>query len=104
MKRRTYLVTQIQIDEKDPKNDGKEFYALFHNLKEAQRFVKNNTTDIWETCFNYVCIEGVEDCVLPTLDEGITYRQFYKYNKEYGKFEECEPPLKYKNFVWFISL
>lgn len=42
MKRRTYLVTQIQIDEKDPKNDGKEFYALFHNLKEAQKFVKHN--------------------------------------------------------------
>jgi len=38
MKRKTYLVTQIEIDKKDPKNDGKEFYVLFHR-KRIEKYI-----------------------------------------------------------------
>lgn len=58
------------------------------------KYVINNAADIWETCYDYVCIEKVEEgLAMPGKLMG-----WYKYNKETGKYDPIEQPEFDKKF------
>ena len=62
--------------------------GFYTDLETAKSIVVNNTTDLWETVYDYACIEEVE--------EGINHPgqliQWYKYNREIDKYEEIPQP------------
>lgn len=57
-------------------------------LEMAVETVETNMCDIWETCYNYACIEQLDYGLYPWAEE----RWFYKYNRETGKYEEIDEP------------
>ena len=54
----------------------------------AEEVVKTNMCDIWETCYNYACIEEISQMLYPHC-ESIHY---YKYNKDIDGYEKIEAP------------
>lgn len=57
-------------------------------FESAEEVVKKNGVGIWETCYNYACIEEIEPCLYPDVKS----RKFYKYNREINGYEEFDPP------------
>lgn len=59
----------------------------------AEKAVKTNMCDIWETCYDYACIEELGYGLYPDPKE----TWFYKFNVETGCYEEIEEPVFLKN-------
>lgn len=57
-------------------------------LKDAVETVETNMCDIWEYCYDYACIEELNDALYPWAEE----RWFYKFNRETGRYEEIDEP------------
>ena len=59
----------------------------------AEEAVKTNMCDIWETCYDYACIEELNHALYPWADN----RWFYKFNRKTGEYEEMDEPVFLKN-------
>lgn len=59
----------------------------------AENTVKTNMCDIWETCYEYACIEELDYSLYPWANE----RWFYKFNRKNGCYEEIDEPVILKN-------
>lgn len=74
-------------------------WGFYTNKKDALEALYTNTTDMWETVYNYAILE-------PYL-EGISgynfneSRHFFKYNKEKNGYEEIEQPKWLAHIVGF---
>lgn len=62
--------------------------GFFTGLDEAREAVTDNAGDMWETVYDYVCIEKV--------DEGLYgadgFCEWYKFNVETGGYEKIDTP------------
>ena len=54
--------------------------------EDAEHIIKNNITDIWETCYDYAVLE---ECNEGMYDFG-RERTYYKYNTETHKYIEMD--------------
>ena len=59
-----------------------------YSMEEAEEIVKANIGDIWEGCYDYACIEEIEEGLYPIGIE----RKFYKYNRDINQYEEIPEP------------
>lgn len=59
----------------------------------AEKTVKTNMCDIWETCYDYACIEELDYSLYPWANE----RWFYKFNTKTGCYEEIDEPVLLKD-------
>lgn len=62
-------------------------------LEMAVEAVETNMCDIWETCYDYACIEELNHSLYPWADS----RWFYKYNRKTGRYEEIDEPVILKD-------
>ena len=62
------------------------FYTKF---SDADRAIRKNICDVWETCYNYACIEKVSEGV---YHPG-TLMGWYKFNTKKEEYEPIETPL-----------
>ena len=62
--------------------------GYFTDLDEARDVVKNNIGDIWETVYDYACIEKVSEGLYGTKD----FCEWYKYNADTGCYEKIDTP------------
>lgn len=68
--------------------------GVYTNRKDAIHDVINNVNDIWETCFNYAVVDGVETGSYGTLRERFVFR----YNKRINKYVKCPAPKAFKGW------
>ena len=57
-------------------------------LEMAVEAVETNMCDIWETCYDYACIEELDYGLYPFANQ----RWFYKYNEKTGRYDEIDEP------------
>ncbi|MCK9442850.1 MAG: hypothetical protein M0Q13_15685 [Methanothrix sp.] len=79
-------------------------WGYFFDLEIAKNQVKNNSLDIAEDgYYNYAVIEKVHEGILPVF-YGIDEIQWFKYNKNSDKYEDCNKP-KWSNTTasWSIG-
>jgi hypothetical protein len=81
------------------------------SLETAQEVIKNNQCDIWETCYDYALIEGIEEGLYPVFP----YQELYhienpvmiKDGKEYAKpnatYKKMELPEKFPKYCLSIG-
>lgn len=98
----SYIVIQFELSESGLEL-ARRNYALKHNLRQAQKYVEANTTDLNEGCFNFVCIEGIEDSTCPCIDDGVVYRQFYKFDSATKTYKKCKTPSIYENHIFSLA-
>lgn len=77
-------------------------WGYYFDLEIAKKHVIDNVTDIAEAnYYNYVVIELVEEGILPLETKEI---QWFKYNVDTDKYEECEKPEWSYNIInWSIG-
>lgn len=71
--------------------------GYYRSFKDAEKAVTTNSCDIWETCYEYACIEEVEEGLYPSCIN----RWFYKYNIKDDTYEPVEPPEEYAHTCGF---
>jgi hypothetical protein len=65
-------------------------WGYYFDLELAKKHVVDNVTDIAEAnYYNYTVIELVDEGILPLETKEI---QWFKYNVDIDKYEECEKP------------
>lgn len=62
--------------------------GFFTDLEEAREAVKSNAGDIWETVYDYACIEKVSEGLYGI--EGSC--EWYKYNADTNCYEKIDTP------------
>lgn len=79
-------------------------WGYYLDLALAKKDVIDNAVDIAEEgYYNYAVIEKVPEGLLPAA-LGITEVQWFKYNKNTDKYEECEKPKWSNNTIcWAIG-
>ena len=91
-----YFITVFEGYDKNWPRDCRccGFYTEF---KDALMTVRNNVTDLWETCYNYAVIEEYY--------EGIGWytghRWFFKYNRQKDEYESIDEPEELKHICNF---
>ena len=72
-------------------------WGFYSNFDDADKVLRNNMTDLWETVYDYGIIE--EFC------EGISgytgYREFYKYNQKKDIYEPIDEPKEFMHYASF---
>lgn len=68
----------------DTSDGTKVNWGYWFSLEEAEKRVLNNTTDLYEGCYDTIVIERVYPGIVPN-----TLEWFYKWNKE----NECYEPI-----------
>ena len=88
-----YFVTTIS-------KNGKVCVGYFDTYEKAEMIVKDNTMDIFESCYEHAVIEKI-----PTgLYQFDTSPKWFKWNFEEERYEECETPEFAKSIVgWAIN-
>ena len=81
--------TKYEIDEKThvPNIRSSRTFGYYMSASDAKRAVKHNSCDIFESMYDYVVIEHIEEG-LYQLASG---RLFFKWNHEKQQYEEIEP-------------
>ena len=104
-----YLITTFE------KMEGKDEYGYldvgdrrsvgwFPTFKGAERRVKNNVCDLWETCYTYAVIERIPFGLYPDIGNPDTERLYYKYNIETDKYELMdEVPPDYAHYILVLG-
>lgn len=87
-----YFITGLTklLSSNDQLEEYKDYYTrcfgYYKEFKYAERAVINNAFDMWETMYDYIVIEGVEEGVHPvSIAKG-----WYKYNQEKNEYEQIE--------------
>ena len=76
----------------------------FPTFKGAERRVKNNTGDLWETCYDYAVIERIPFGLYPEIGDPNTERWYYKYNVETNKYELMdEVPKDFAHYMFVLG-
>ncbi|MBQ0014687.1 MAG: hypothetical protein KBS82_05115 [Oscillospiraceae bacterium] len=84
-----FVITTVEDIENDvpylqyPCNAG--WYSSF---EAADRVVKNNQADLWETCYNYAIIEEITEGLYGAKREA----WFYKYDEDKGEYYPIDRP------------
>jgi hypothetical protein len=88
-----FLITVFEKIDKDEFGftdlGSKRTVAFRHSFKDAERIVLNNTCDIWETCYDYACIEELDTDVYPMA----LSKKLYKINKHKRIYEPIDSKL-----------
>ena len=92
------VFTKIAFDEaKFPDIGASRCWGFYKEKETAIQAVKENWTNMWETCYNYAMIEEYEEGI-----SGATrWRKVYKFNKENGGYDEIEEPKEWECFHGF---
>ena len=69
----------------------------YSTFEEAERTVLENACDIWETCFNYACIEKYHEGLYGIAEE----MGWYKYDPESRGYRKIERPAVLKGLSSF---
>lgn len=101
MSKDVYFVTGINRKE-DLIAYRSRCWGYYFNLELAKKHVIDNVTDIAEAnYYNYTVIELVDEGILPLETKEI---QWFKYNIDIDKYEECEKPeWSYGVYNWSIG-
>lgn len=59
-----------------------------YTFEDAEKIVRNNMCDIWETCYNYACIEELGTELYPFYQS----RKFYKYDRDINGYKPIDEP------------
>lgn len=93
-----YLITvfdKCDPDERWGVNLGDRRSVGFrYSFELAEEVVKTNMCDIWETCYDYACIEELGCELYPFYQN----RWIYKYNREINGYEEIDEPVILKGY------
>jgi hypothetical protein len=65
------------------------------SFTQADGIVSSNICDLWETCYEYACIEKIGFGLYPFPRE----RWLYKYNQNTEQYERIDEPPFLKNYV-----
>ena len=91
-----YFITTIETKGKDVKDT--RCVGYFKTFEKAEKAVKENACDIWETCYDYAVIENIPEG-LYQYDFHPTWYKWDDLNEEYKRIEGR--PEEYKNQVGF---
>ena len=69
--------------------------GFYTDWETAYDVVTHNICDIWETIYKYAVIEELRNGLYPDCIR----RQFFKYNKDNGMYEEIDEPECVKHFT-----
>jgi hypothetical protein len=67
----------------------------FPSFTLAHSIVVNNTCDLWESSYDYACIEKLSCGLYPSPRE----RWLYKYSQDTGTYETINAPVFLKHYV-----
>lgn len=80
----------------DTVDDDTRCVGYFSSFADAEKVVLNNICDIWETCYDLVVIEHIQE----GLYQYDPHAKWYKWNTD--KYERINgKPNKYKNQIGF---
>lgn len=92
------VFTKMEEDKLGWPNLGSQRTWGYYNMHEdAVRALHNNSTDMWEYCYDYALIEKIG----PGICAYCEYRQWFKYDKEKDSYFEIEEPEWIKKFMNF---
>lgn len=83
----------------DTRNNDKRCVGYYSTFENAETAVLNNACDIWETCYDYVVIENVDEG-LYQYDQNAVWYKWNDLDEKYIKRIEGRPE-QYKNIVGF---
>ena len=91
-----YFITVFEsYDDRGPR--GLRCWGFYSKFDDAIATIRNNITDLWETCYNYGVVEEYY--------EGIGYytgnRWFFKYNSTIDEYESIDEPEELKHYAGF---
>lgn len=90
------IFTCEKLEDSFPDNYGASCVpGWYADLDECRKAVINNRDDIWECCYDYACIEKI--------DEGLynvdSWCEWYHYDIKTGKYELIKRPEFDKYFI-----
>lgn len=89
-----YLITVFENLENEEQWDFslgcRRSVGFVFDFETAENIVQSNMCDIWETCYDYACIEELPCGLYPIARSG--ERTFYQYNQETNGYEQIEEP------------
>lgn len=93
-----WLATVMEDPDRKPKSRCKMRVGLFTSLEDADRAVRANTCDLWETCYDLAVIEryAVSGIYPQAHEEG-----WYRFDEENRVYASCERPQALKGWVQF---
>ncbi|SNX54151.1 hypothetical protein [Thermoanaerobacterium sp. RBIITD] len=94
-----YFITVIEDFDKDYGVKGcSRCVGYYNTFEKANKAVRENKCDLWETCYNYAVIEKIEEGLYQTSYEK---RWFYKFDCDKGIYEPIEEPEEVKHWCNF---
>jgi hypothetical protein len=77
------LTEETKFNSDKAKQNSERCFGYYKEKEKAVNAVETNLYDMWETIYNYIVIENVEEGVHPFAK----VVGWYKYNKELNKYE-----------------
>lgn len=78
-----YFITGVTDISNEIKSNTRCF-GYFRELRDAEEAVLNNVFDMWETIYNYIIIEEIEEGI-HSISRKVNW---YRYNEEKDRFEK----------------
>lgn len=74
-------------------------WGFYSNKEDALETLKTNTTDMWETVYDYAILEPYYEGISGYAFE--EQREWFKYNRDKDSYEPMEEPEGIKHYVSF---
>lgn len=74
------------------KTGARRSVGYYADFESAKRVVENNVLDLWETIYDYIAIEELNEGLYPYADN----KWFYKYNVNTNRYEQINAPKEYE--------
>lgn len=75
-----------KFDSKEYKEHSTRCFGFYNSKKDAIKSVKCNNCDMWETIYDYIVIEEIEEGIHPYAE----VVGWFKYNQETNSFDPIE--------------